>query len=316
MKKIVLINCYFGAFPSYFPLFLKSCQQNDTVDFLIFTDNQYDRLPKNVKLIPATFGEIRNRIQAKFDFEIVLDQPYKLCDYKPSYGSVFEEYIRGYDFWGYCDLDLIFGDLRKYLTEEKLEQYEKLYQLGHLTLYRNTSENNQRFMLDNALSYKDAFTTKIITVFDEEKGIQKIYSSHNIPVYLGRDYADITPKHFQFRLSDAFIEVPIAKNNYKYQVFAYEKGHVYRYYAEKGTILRDEFAYIHIQKRRMMLDGENECYYITNRGFVPKKSHEDVTIQLIKKLNPYEPLKEMKAAIHYILWRIKRKIRKIMECGK
>ena len=81
MKKIVLINCYFGAFPNYFPLFLKSCQQNDTVDFLIFTDNRYDRLPRNVKLIPATFGEIRNRIQAKFDFEIVLDQPDKLCDY-------------------------------------------------------------------------------------------------------------------------------------------------------------------------------------------------------------------------------------------
>lgn len=316
MKRIVLINCYYGIFPDYFPLFLRSCQENSTIDFLIFTDNQYNELPKNVKFIKSTFEDIRNIIQSKFKFKITLDQPYKLCDYKPSYGYVFEEYIRKYDFWGYCDLDLIFGDLRKYLTEERLENYDKLYQLGHLTLYKNNRENNRRFMLDNSPSYKEAFTTKIITVFDETQGIQKIYSNRGIPVYLGRDYADITPKHYQFRLSDAFIEVPIVKNNYRNQIFVYEKGHVYRYYIEKGKILRDEFAYIHIQKRRLPLDGENEDYYITNKGFISKRGCENVTADLIKEFNPYEPLEELKIVISHNLWRIHRKINKLKERRK
>ena len=55
-------------------------------------------MPKNVKVIKSTFEDIRNIIQSKFDFKIILDQPYKLCDYKPSYGYVFEEYIKEYDF--------------------------------------------------------------------------------------------------------------------------------------------------------------------------------------------------------------------------
>lgn len=316
MKKIVLISCYFGAFPSYFPLFLKSCQENNTIDFLIFTDNQYNELPKNVGFIKTTFEEIGSVIQSKFNFKITLDQPYKLCDYKPAYGYIFEKHIQDYDFWGYCDLDLIFGNLRKYLTEEKLEQYDKLYQLGHLTLYKNNKKNNRRFMLDNSPSYKESFTTKIITVFDESNGIQKIYSSHKIPVYLGRDYADITPKHAQFRLSDAFIEVPITKNNYKHQVFAYENGHIYRYYVENNKILKDEFAYIHMQKRKMTFNGESGDYYITNKGFVSQKSCGDITIELIKELNPYEPLKELKVALGYGLWRIKRKINKVKEHRK
>ena len=96
-------------------------------------------------------------------------------------------------------------------------------------------------------------------------------------------------------------------------MFAYEKGHVYRYYAERGKILRDEFAYIHIQKRRMMLDGDNGDYYITSEGFISQRGHESVTIRMIKKLNPYEPLKELKVRFNYILWRIKRKINKIKE---
>jgi len=38
--QIVLLICWHGNFPWYFPYFLHSCRYNPDIDFLIFTDNQ------------------------------------------------------------------------------------------------------------------------------------------------------------------------------------------------------------------------------------------------------------------------------------
>ena len=64
------------------------------------------------------------------------------------YGEIFEDYLLGYDFWGMCDMDMIFGDLSRFITTDILEKHDKIYQLGHLTLYRNNKEVNGRFRLD------------------------------------------------------------------------------------------------------------------------------------------------------------------------
>ena len=36
---------------------------------------------------------------------------YKLCGCKPFYGVIHKEELRGYDYWGFGDIDLIYGDL-------------------------------------------------------------------------------------------------------------------------------------------------------------------------------------------------------------
>ena len=41
MKKIALIVCYFGPFPKCFPFWLKTCAANPSVDFLVYTDQEY-----------------------------------------------------------------------------------------------------------------------------------------------------------------------------------------------------------------------------------------------------------------------------------
>ena len=45
-----------------------------------------------------TFNELRKLIQSKFDFEISLEKPYKLCDFRPAYGFLFEEYLKEFRF--------------------------------------------------------------------------------------------------------------------------------------------------------------------------------------------------------------------------
>lgn len=63
--------------------------------------------------------------------QVWLEKPYKLCDFRPLYGEIFSNYVDGYDFWGYCDCDLIFGDIRKFLTEELLSTKDYLLGMGH-----------------------------------------------------------------------------------------------------------------------------------------------------------------------------------------
>ena len=125
--KIALIVPYFGTLPDYFQLFLDSCAWNPGFDWLIFTDDHRPfRYPKNVRKIPMTFEGCKALIQSRFDFEIALPTAQKLCDYKCAYGYIFREYLEGYDWWGHCDLDQIFGNLGAFITEEMLHTYDKV----------------------------------------------------------------------------------------------------------------------------------------------------------------------------------------------
>lgn len=171
MKKIALIIPYFGKFKDWFQLFLISCKNNPSIDWIIFTDDRTDyNYPRNVMVNYTTFKSIKEKIQENFDFTICLDTPYKLCDYKPVYGEVFSEELKGYDFWGYCDIDLIFGNIRKFLTEELLNQYPKLFTRGHLSLYKNDSLVNSFYRnVDNSLLHK-VFTHSQPYAFDEWGG--------------------------------------------------------------------------------------------------------------------------------------------------
>ena len=74
-----------------------------------------------------------------YSFEISLNSPYKLCDFRPAYGDIFQEELQDYDFWGYCDTDLIFGDICKYLTTNILKEYDKIFEYGHLTIFKNNN---------------------------------------------------------------------------------------------------------------------------------------------------------------------------------
>ena len=295
MYRLLTISCYFGKLPEHFPEFLRSVEMNPTIDFLLVTDCKIDNPPVNVRVYQCSFEELKHRIQQLYDFPIVLDRPYKLCVYKPVWGLAFPEYIEGYDFWGYCDMDLIFGNIRQYLPDSVLKAYDKIYKLGHLTFYRNTTENNLRYQLGGGVSYKNAFTTPDILAFDEIAGMQNIYDTNNFSTYFSRDYADITYGKVRFTLSYFHIPEELIKtNNYEKQVFYWENGHVYRAYLKIGEILREEFNYIHFSKRRMTHnDIPEDCrsFYITNKGLFPKT--EAVCIEDFDRYNRHEAIPEL-----------------------
>ncbi len=144
-QRYIIFSPYFGKLPINFNLWIKSCSYNKDFKFVVFTNDCVNcSIPKNVEIINLSFDEFKKIIQEKFDFPIALDNPYKLCDFKPVYGFVFSKMVRGYEYWGHCDMDLIFGDITKYFPSN-IEDYAKISYLGHFCMYKNNNTINQMF---------------------------------------------------------------------------------------------------------------------------------------------------------------------------
>lgn len=257
MKNAIFIIPYFGKFNNYFNLFLNSCKYNCEYDWLIFTDDRTSySYPENVTVHYMTFEEMKDLIQLKFDFKISLEHPYKLCDYRPAYGYIFESYIKGYPFWGYCDTDLIWGRLGNFINENDLSRYDKLGILGHGTLLRNREDICHAFMrqINGCLNYKKVFTNSENHSFDEEfsGGINNILESLHYKVREKEYEANIYTKSSDFKLT-WFINRPgvyqIEKR--KRAFFYWKDGRLFRCERKNGRIDNKEYMYIHLQARPM-----------------------------------------------------------------
>ena len=131
--------------------YLESCRHNPSIDFLIFSDcGPADISCKNVTIIDSTLQQFQARASEKLGRPIICENPYKICDFKPAFGVIFEDYLGDYDFWGSADIDLVYGNIRKFLTSEILDQYDVItarreYLAGHMTLYRNNRHINRLY---------------------------------------------------------------------------------------------------------------------------------------------------------------------------
>lgn len=275
-KKIVFICPYFGTLPEYFPLWLKSCKKNHTIDWIIITDDKASyEYPENVRVYYCSFRKFAAYIRKKTGFASSIKYPYKLCDYKPVYGKIMEDQIRGYDFWGHCDMDTVFGDLRKFFTEEILCSCDKLMFLGHMTLYRNTSKVNNRYLLSAGLGRlsEEILTHSENQQFDEfsRYGINRIYQVHRFPMKrMDAMYADISPLRYAFMLSKYDENYKQYYEPFQPRVFEWIDGQLFDCTVKtSGQIRKREIGYVHFQKRKMEnhVNISADRFYIIPSGF-------------------------------------------------
>ena len=298
MTRVCVIGVYFGIFPNYFPLWLRSCEWNPSIDFYVVTDNKTETLPSNVKVISMTLAELKQLAEEKIGMHLHLDTPYKCCDYKPVYGLIFEDYIHGYDYWGHCDFDLLFGDLRSFFEKYQLEKYDKFLPLGHLAFYRNTKECNQRFKIEakKGNSYIDSFSVPHTTQFDELGGINAIYAQENFPFFKKRIFVDVSINWNRVKCAESYVN-PYDSSmnskdiNYEYQLFVWYLGKVKRFFYDENEIHDEEFAYIHIKKRKFKDLDFNAmgatCVYICPHEFIEADIKKPITLEIINQYNHY-----------------------------
>jgi hypothetical protein len=172
LPTISILTCWYGPYPWYFPYFIHSCKYNPTIDFIIITSNEQriPNKPENVKIIHKTMDEIKEIASIKLEFKINIDYAYKLCDFKPAYGFFFPEIIQQYDFWGHGDIDVVYGNIRDFMTEEILGSYDIIssrhdYITGTFCLFRNNEQMNRLFM--QSKDYEKVFSSPEHFCFDE-----------------------------------------------------------------------------------------------------------------------------------------------------
>ena len=229
MHRCIVIIPYFGPFPEIFKYWERSVELQQDMEFLLITDNDV-KSHGNIRVLHTNFESFKQSIQHKFDFSISLDKPYKLCDYKPAYGYLFKEYISDYDFWGWCDIDLVFGRIRNFITEDILAKYDFISGWGHFSLVRNTEFCNTLFMQrhDGYLYYKDVYSSPANYVFDE-------YGHGGIGDVIMKKYADRLYETDDF--DDIFIpRLHLNFHSVRHQersnglIFRYNKGLLKRMY--------------------------------------------------------------------------------------
>jgi hypothetical protein len=154
--SIAFVVPYVGRWPPWFPAHLQSCKYNPSIRWIFFTDCEIPAVvPDNVEFVPGSLRDFEKLFEGKTGIPISVETPWKLCDYKPTYGLAFEDYLAGFDFWGHCDVDVIWGNIRKFFaTDKNLARYDVISArrkriTSPCTLYRNTDEINRLFLSDH-----------------------------------------------------------------------------------------------------------------------------------------------------------------------
>lgn len=173
MYTIGIIIPYFGKKPMSYDAWEVTAVANETIDFYIFTDIPDITEKKNIYVVKCSFEECRAMIQKVVGFEICLESPYKLCDYRPTYGLAFRKWLKNYDYWGYCDLDLLLGNLRYYFTDDVLKDSERCLENGHISLWRNSDTMNAifKFHENGGENYEWVYKSPDSFYFDEQAGV-------------------------------------------------------------------------------------------------------------------------------------------------
>lgn len=172
MKKLAIVICYLGKLPWYFDYFLHSCKYNATVHFYIISDDKSYRksIPDNVFIMYRTMEDINAIATEKLGFEINIQSGYKLCDFKPAYGLLFSDILKEYDFWGHGDIDVIYGNIRSFITDDVLNEFDVIavrhdFLTGYFLLFRNNEK--MKMLFTKSKDYKKVFSSEKHYCFDE-----------------------------------------------------------------------------------------------------------------------------------------------------
>lgn len=137
LKKL-LICPYFGAFPEWMDLWIADFMRTmkpQGYDLLIDTD------------LPAFKERAENKLGIKCP---IVRGTGKVWDYRGSFGVLYAEEIKGYDFYGHCDFDVVWGNVSKFIPDSELNNLDVYsshheYVCGCFSLYRNSSKVNNLF---------------------------------------------------------------------------------------------------------------------------------------------------------------------------
>ncbi|KAL3892535.1 MAG: hypothetical protein SGPRY_015039, partial [Prymnesium sp.] len=138
--RLAMLIPWVNELPPWLTYFITTAKRSAfLIDWLIFheTLTPPGHLPDNVRFIDLGAGGLSQLFGLKMGEELgmpvrnasllirsmrfMLDKwPRLVAEYKPAFGSIFEQYITDYSHWGYCDLDMVIGNIPLFLEHREL----------------------------------------------------------------------------------------------------------------------------------------------------------------------------------------------------
>lgn len=134
-----------GPLPGYFGYYAASCKKNNDIDFIVINDHITESgTDQNLRYIKMNLEEVNNHASQQLNCPIKLNNAWKINELKPLFGDIFKDLLTPYDYWGWCDLDIIWGRLRQFLNEDLLNKFDVIttkenWTTGHFTLFKNNT---------------------------------------------------------------------------------------------------------------------------------------------------------------------------------
>ena len=145
-----------------------------------------------------------------------------------------------------------------------MKKYDKIYWLGHVTLYRNTPEINALGLKNHkypTATYRQAFSTPYNYHFIEGGGMYLIAKMSGLRCYEGIEFADIAVEYYNFVLA-------WKENGHLPGIIKWQNGILTWVYLENNKIQEEEISYVHLQKRKMTVEvssPQNGFLIVPNR---------------------------------------------------
>lgn len=195
---LIIFIPYFGRWPAWINLFIESCKWNPGVRWRFYTDcGEPENKADNVDYIHLSFDDYKALVRERLGIAFDAADPYKLCDLKPCLAFIHERDVADFEFFGYGDIDVVYGNIGKFYTEEIRERFSVLSThperlSGHFTVLRNTPAFRHAFK--RIPGYATLLEHSAHAGMDEEP-FKSVFCSGSA------DLCDIKELHFEERYS-------------------------------------------------------------------------------------------------------------------
>jgi len=168
---LIMLMQYFGKWPEWIDLFVESCKWNPSVHWRIYTDcGPIDNIADNVELVSLSFEDYKALVSQRLNLSFKPSSPYKLCDLKPCLAHIHANEIGDFRFFGFGDVDVVYGNIDNFYVEDLLDRWDVLSThddriSGHFAVLRNTPEFRMAF--EQIPGYKAKLEQPDYTALDE-----------------------------------------------------------------------------------------------------------------------------------------------------
>ncbi|MBR6354221.1 MAG: hypothetical protein IKS01_00395, partial [Paludibacteraceae bacterium] len=215
------------------------------------------------------------------------------------YGYIFEDLFLGYDYWGYYDIDTVWGKITDFIPNNTDNHLLKIFPCGHLSFIRNVAPWNRVFELvdkvvdvpclnnmegKSVVSWRVCFASDESHYYDEEGGLEPLFSHFEQTgelaakeLYLGVDFDNILPP-WRF---DHFRSINFPEKSH-YLLYMYEEGTLSRVYLKGLKIKSEAVSYVHLSRRSFKVPGDG---VVGNRFVIlPDRFDNNLTLNFGKML--------------------------------